>query len=112
MTIKIKDKEVSLRHSFKAEMIFETAENHTFNGASTKDWITMYFCTVIASTPSDDTWLTFTEFLDWLDTDGNEGSLYDFIESYTEHAVAMNELRKAREEEGDKGKKAKKGAKR
>lgn len=97
MEIKIKGKEVQLKHTFKAEMIFETAENHTFNGTSTKDWITMFFCTVISSS-KDDAFLTFSEFIDWLDEEGNEGYLYDFIESYTAHAVAVNELRKAKEE--------------
>jgi len=109
MEVTIKGKEVQIRHTFKAEIIFETAENHTFNGTSTKDWITMFFCSVISSS-SDDGWLTFSEFIDWLDEDGNEGSLYDFIESYTTHAVAMSEMRKAKEEPADKSKKSK-GAK-
>lgn len=110
MEVKIKGKEVQIKHTFKAEMIFETAENHTFNGTSTKDWITMFFCTVISSS-KDDAWLTFTEFIDWLDEEGNEGYLYDFIESYTAHAVAVNEIRKAKEEEPKSESKKTKGAK-
>ena len=106
MEVKIRDRNVQILHTFKAEMIFETAEGHTFNGTSTKDWITMFYCTVLASS-KDDAWITFSDFIDWLDEEGNETTLYDFIESYTAHAVAVNEMRKAKEEPKSDSKKPK-----
>ena len=113
MKVTIRGKELELKHTFKAELIFETAENHTFNGTSTKDWITMFYCTVLSSNKDDDAWIKFNDFIDWLDEDDNGTYLYDFITSYTEHAVALNELRQAKKDEEDKKGKSKnaKGAK-
>jgi hypothetical protein len=111
MKVTIRGKELELKHTFKAELIFETAENHTFNGASTKDWITMFYCTVLSSNKDDDAWIKFADFIDWLDEGDNGVFLYDFITSYTEHAVALNELRKAKEDSSSKPKNVK-GAKR
>lgn len=80
MTIKYNGKEITLKFSFRADMLFENITEHSFNGTSETDWIIYFFCTVLAITRDDD--MNFDDFVDWLSD--NQYLLMDFVRWYTQ----------------------------
>ena len=65
MEIVIKNKEVSLKYSFRALMIYENITQKSFNPKGISDVVVFFYAIVVASTK--DTTLSFDDFIDWLD---------------------------------------------
>lgn len=95
MTIKYNDREISLKFSFRADMLFEDAVGHTFTAQNESEWLQYLFCTLVALT-KDET-LKFDDFLDWISD--NPTVFYDFIEWYSDYQQSVLNLRKKAEPE-------------
>lgn len=65
MTIKIKDKEVTLKYSFRCFFIFENIMNRSFQPNTTTDVLVFFYSTIMASEKNLD--FNFEEFLDLVD---------------------------------------------
>ena len=76
MVIKIKEKKVTLKKTFRSYIIFESATGKAFAPNTLTDSILYMYCVVISSEPNLE--LTFDEFLEWLDS--NEKALSEFTE--------------------------------
>lgn len=74
MNIKIKDKDIELKNSFKAYIAYEEVAGESFTPKGLKEVITLFYC---MSMTSDLTLaITFDEFIEWLDA--NPGELARF----------------------------------
>ncbi len=65
MKVTIKEKDITLKYTFRALMIYENITNKSFNPKGISDVVIFFYSVVVAS--SKDTSLTFDDFLDWLD---------------------------------------------
>lgn len=74
MKVVIKDKEINLKYSFRALMIYENITKKSFNPQGISDVVIFFYSIVVAS--SKDTSLTFDDFLDWMDE--NTTAINDF----------------------------------
>ena len=95
MIVKINDKSVELKFSFKAEMLFEQINQKTFTATSTTEWVQYFFCIVIAQT--GDGSIKFEDFVKWLDSEPDK--LFDFMEWYTQTMTSINDMRSKKVEE-------------
>ncbi len=101
MIITYKDKEITLRFSFRADMLFEDAVGHSFTAQSESEWLQYMFCTLVALTKDES--MTFDDFLDWVSD--NPTVFYDFVQWYTDYQTAVMELRKKADESSTESKK-------
>ncbi len=101
MTINYIGKEITIRFSFRADMLFEDAVGHSFAAASESEWLKYMFCTIVALTKDES--LTFDDFLDWISE--NPTVFYDFVKWYTDYQTAVMELRKKADEQPTESKK-------
>lgn len=69
MIVKVKDKEVELKFSFRAYMFFEDITGHSFAGATMSETVTFLYCIVLAS--CSDYSIKFDDFLDTIDENPN-----------------------------------------
>lgn len=95
MKITYKNREIEIKFSFRADMLFEDAVGHSFSGQTETEWLQYFFCTVVANT-KDET-LKFDEFVDWVSD--NPTVFYQFLEWYTDYQKSVLELRKKSSEE-------------
>lgn len=95
MIVKINDKTVELKFSFKAEMLFEQINEKTFTATSTTEWVQYLFCIIIAQ--AGDGSIKYEDYLEWLDK--NPGELFDFMEWYTKTMTEINNMRSKKVEE-------------
>ena len=65
MTLTIKDKEIELKYSFKAMMIFENIKGESFNPKTVSDIIIFFYSTILGSDRNLS--LEFDDFISWLD---------------------------------------------
>lgn len=65
MTINIKDKEVTLKYSFRSLILYENIQGKSFEPASTTDTIVYFYCVILAS--DKDLVFSFDDFLDMID---------------------------------------------
>ena len=61
MIINYNNKEITLKFSFRSDMLFEDAVGHTFTAQNESEWLQYLFCTLVALT-KDET-LKFDDFL-------------------------------------------------
>ncbi len=101
MKITYQNREIEIKFSFRADMLFEDAVGHSFSGQSETEWLQYFFCTVVAVT-KDET-LKFEEFVDWISD--NPTVFYQFLEWYTDYQKSVLELRKKTEKAPDESKK-------
>ena len=80
MEIKIKDTNVKIKFSFRAELLYEDVKEHSFAGQNLHDWILYFYCTVTANTA--DGFIEYDDFIVWLDE--NPEALYEFIQWYSD----------------------------
>lgn len=66
MKVTIKDKEITLKQSFRALIAYEQITNETFNPSTITDMILYFYCVIISSKEFDEP-MTFEEFMDYLD---------------------------------------------
>lgn len=80
MTIDFNDKEIELRFSFRADMIYENIMQKSFKAQTETEWIVYFYSTYLAIT--DDTDLGLDDFI--LKLDESPKVLYDFIQWYVD----------------------------
>lgn len=68
MIVKINDKEITLRKTFRSLIMYEKATGASFAMSTVTDMI-MYFYCVVATSMKDGDEITFDDFVDWLDED-------------------------------------------
>lgn len=88
MKVEIKNREIELKYSFRAYMIFEQITDHSFTGGNLSDFITLFYSVLMAS----DRELTtdFDDFVDWLDE--NPDKLNEFTEWLTMNLKKQTDL--------------------
>lgn len=101
MTINFNDQEITLKFSFRADLLFESATGHTFNGTSESEWLQYMFCNIVANTKNDG--LKFDDFLDWISE--NPTVFYNYLSWYTEYQKSVLELRQKPDESAEESKK-------
>lgn len=97
MTINYDGKEITLKFSFRSDMLFEDAVGHSFTAQSESEWLQYMFCTLIALTKDES--MKFDEFLDWISD--HPTVFYDFIEWYSDYQQSVMTLRKKAEPEAE-----------
>ena len=102
MVIHINDTEVEIKFSFKAEILYEQAQNESFQGKTTGDWLVYFFCQIIANT--NDGFISFDEYLNWVSDPTNAVAFYEFIEYYTQYQKNILDLRTLKKKEVTKKK--------
>ena len=101
MTINYNDQAITLKFSFRADMLFESATGHSFTGANESEWLQYMFCNIVAVTKNDG--LKFDVFLEWISE--NPTVFYDYLEWYTDYQKSVLELRKKPDENSAESKK-------
>ena len=91
MNININDKEITLKYSLRAMMMYENVTNKTLNPSGITEVVTFFYCVVLAS--SIDYSLSFEDFMDWLDE--NPDTLKEFGEWLQATFTNTNKLKKA-----------------
>lgn len=102
MTIKIGDREVELKYSFRSLMLYENIQNKSFEPKTTTDVLVFMFCCIIGS--AKDIQLDFNTFLDMIDD--NPQLVVEFSNWLTSEINKHNTL--SAEEESKKVKENKK----
>lgn len=107
MKIKIKDKELTLHYTIRMMILFEniTGENVDFeNLKSTKQLTTLLLACILASAHKEkiDLQLTYDEYIDFLDENGQYEILADFYLWLMETAVAEHSQRSEEKEDEKK----------
>ena len=69
MTILIKDREITLKYTFRSMMIYEGIMKQSFTPNGITEIIVYFYSTVLASSKGMD--LSFDEFMDYLDENPN-----------------------------------------
>lgn len=80
MTINFNDREIELRFTFRADMIYENIMQKSFKAQTETEWIVYFYSTYLAIT--DDTDLGLDDFI--LKLDESPKVLYDFIQWYVD----------------------------
>lgn len=90
MEIKINDKTIQLKKSFRSLIAYESATGKPFSPKTVTDSIMYFYCVIISSESSVE--ITFDEFMDWLDD--NPKALSEFTEWLIKQNEADNILAK------------------
>ena len=90
MEIKINDKTIQLKKSFRSLIAYESATGKAFNPSTITESIMYFYCVIISS--DSDLELSFDTFMDWLDD--NPMALQEFTEWIVEHNKVDNTLTK------------------
>ena len=102
MIVTIKEKQITLKYSFRALMIYENITYKSFNHQGLTDVITFFYSVVVAS--AKDTTLSFEDFIDWIDDNPNK--LNEFSQWLTDvynHQVGITNKEVADEAKTDEG---------
>ena len=90
MTININEKEITLKYSLRAMMMYENITGGTLAPTSLTDVITFFYCVVVASSLNYE--LQMDNFIDWLDE--HPDTLNDFGEWLQNVVSNNNKLKK------------------
>lgn len=104
MKVTIKDKEITLKSSFRALIAYEQITNHAFNPSTITDMILYFYCVIIASKEFDGT-LTFDDFMDYLD---EHQDLLNTFTTWLTESSKQNQIFEGKEEKKTAVKKTKK----
>jgi len=104
MNIRINDKDIELKNSFKAYIAYEEVAGESFTPKGLKEVITLYYCMAMTSDLS--LAITFDEFIEWLDA--NPGELAKFSAFLSETAKRNEGLAPKGEEDEKNGENDKK----
>lgn len=102
MTIKIGDKEVDLKYSFRSLMLYENIQKKSFSPETTTDVLVFMYCVIMGSARDVD--LDFNAFLDMIDD--NPQLVVDFGNWLTTEISKQNML--SPEDDTEEKKKVKK----
>ena len=103
MTIKIGDREIKLKYSFRALLLYENILKKSFAPETTTDVLVFMFCVIMGS--AKDLQLDFNEFLDMIDE--NPHLMTEFAEWLTGEINKTNTLTPEDDEEKKKLKQTK-----
>lgn len=106
MIVKIKDKEINLKFSFRSLMIYENIMKKSFTPESTTDVLVFMFCVLISSDKGLE--IEFNDFLDYVDE--NPYLIVEFSEWFTKEMTKADTISPDDEDggEGEDKKKVKK----
>lgn len=90
MEIKINDKTIQLKKSFRSLIAYESATGKAFNPSTITESIMYFYCVIISSDSNLE--LSFDNFMDWLDD--NPMALPEFTEWIVEQNKIDNTLTK------------------
>ena len=99
MIVKINDKEITLRYSFRSLILYENIQKKSFSPETTTDVLIFMFCVNLSS--EKDLEFNFNQFLDMIDE--NPSLVTEFALWLTKEMDKQNEL--SPEEESKKVKK-------
>lgn len=105
MKVTIKEKEITLKSSFRALIAYEQITNHTFNPSTITDMILYFYCVIISSKEFDNEPMTFDEFLDYLD---EHQDLLNTFTTWLTESSKQNQIFEGKEEKKTAVKKTKK----
>ena len=98
MTITINDKEIQLKYSFRAMMIYENIAQKSFEPKGITEIVILFYSILMASDKTLE--VTFDEFMDWLDD--NQTIFNDFVKWLQETIEKNNYLSQKTEADGEK----------
>ena len=98
MRINIKDKEIELKYTFRAYIIYEQITDENFTPKGLKEIITLFYSFLMSS--DRDNTITFDEFVDYLDE--NPTVLDEFSQWLKEHMEVQRRVSKEGEGEPSK----------
>lgn len=105
MKVTIKEKEITLKSSFRALIAYEQITNHAFNPSTITDMILYFYCVIISSKEFDDEPMTFEEFIDYLD---EHQDLLNTFTTWLTESSKQNQIFEGKEEKKTAVKKTKK----
>lgn len=105
MKVTIKEKEITLKSSFRALIAYEQITNHTFNPSTITDMILYFYCVIISSKEFDNEPMTFDEFIDYLD---EHQDLLNTFTTWLTESSKQNQIFEGKEEKKTAVKKTKK----
>ena len=98
MKVEINDKEIELKYTFRAYMIFEQITDHSFTGSNLSDFITFFYSVLMAS--DRELAIDFDNFIEWLDE--NPDKLNEFTEWMIANTKKQSELSSKKEVKDEK----------
>lgn len=104
MKVTIKEKEITLKSSFRALIAYEQITNHTFNPSTITDMILYFYCVIISSKEFVEP-MTFDEFMDYLD---EHQDLLNTFTTWLTESSKQNQIFEGKEEKKTAVKKTKK----
>ena len=102
MKIKIQEKEIELKKTFRSYIIFESITDKIFAPKTMSDVVTYFYSVVLAS--ATDINITLDDFIDWLDENAN--ALNDFEKWLTEINEVDSQFQSKKKEKKTKEKKS------
>ena len=90
MIVKINEKEITLKKTFRSVIAYEAAMGKSFNPQTFSETIMYFFCTLLSS--DQDVEITFDDFLGYLDD--NPTALKEFTDWIMEQAEMESKLTK------------------
>lgn len=99
MIVKVNDKEITLRYSFRSLILYENIQKKSFSPETTTDVLIFMFCVILSSEKDLD--FDFNQFLDMIDE--NPSLVTEFALWLTKEMDKQNEL--SPEEESKKAEK-------
>jgi len=94
MKVEINNKEIELKYTFRAYMIFEQITDHSFMGNNLSDFITFFYSVLMAS--DRELAIDFDNFIEWLDD--NPDKLNEFTEWMIANTKKQSELSNSKKE--------------
>lgn len=98
MTITINDKEIQLKYSFRAMMIYDNIAKKSFEPKGITEIVILFYSILMASDKTLE--VTFDEFMDWLDD--NQTIFNDFVKWLQGTIEKNNYLSQKTEADGEK----------
>ena len=105
MKVTIKEKEITLKSSFRALIAYEQITNHAFNPSTITDMILYFYCVIISSKEFDNEPITFDDFMDYLD---EHQDLLNTFTTWLTESSKQNQIFEGKEEKKTAVKKTKK----
>ena len=90
MTFTINGKDVELRQTMRAMLIYENIKGSSFDGSTLDNVLTFFYCCILACTK--DFTITFEDFMDVLDDEPQKFS--EFTNWIIEQTAVENEIKK------------------
>lgn len=98
MKVEIENREIELRYTFRAYMIFEQITEHSFTGSNLSDFITFFYSVLMAS--DRELAIDFDNFIEWLDD--NPDKLNEFTEWMIANTKKQSDLSSKKEVKDEK----------